>query len=366
MNETYFINDKRSLECMKIKTFSGYKKNDVIKMVLKCIDSGKIEEACHWTTECLLSGYTFTLWEKLLIYGCSVIHINNPNLPCYLVRKNMVLYNQVKRLNAKKIKDIVLLIRNSQMVRNLFIDVVTTLATSSKKKRYDKYPKINKQEDFQFHNIQKRLCAPMNILPSHIIHFNDPDELKIIMNEIFTMLKNKQFGYDRACYWMMWLIEWDTLHKKKKNNLYIDERNVPEINKKYRNNIVWILWEIIEEEMNLRNESQITKQIKDLKQLYLFEFTIGKRNIRLPYLFYAVGYLTHTINFKIPIRLSYPIFIQVQGNINKLFLQKKMFEQNDIIVQPKEKPKKKKKDVSVEIVQDKISIFNEIDSLIMK
>ena len=43
-----------------------------------------------------------------------------------------------------------------------------------------------------------------------------------------------------------------------------------------------------------------------------------------------------------------------------------MFEQNDIIVQPKEKPKKKKKDVSVEIIQDKISIFNEIDSLIMK
>ena len=66
MNEQYIINDKRTLECMKTKTFSGYKKNDVIKMVIKCIDSGKIEEACHWTTDCLLSGYTFTLWEKLL------------------------------------------------------------------------------------------------------------------------------------------------------------------------------------------------------------------------------------------------------------------------------------------------------------
>ena len=366
MNEQYIINDKRSLECMKIKTFSGYKKNDVIKMVLKSIDSGKIEAACHWTTECLISGYTLTLWEKLLIHGCSVIHINNPNLPCYLVRKNEVLFNQIKRLNAKKTKDIILLLRNSQMVRNLFLDVVTTLATSSKKKRYDKYPKINKEEDFQFHNIQKRLCAPMNILPSHIIHFNDPDELRIIMNEIFTMLKNKEFGYERSCYWMMWLIEWETLHKKKKNNLYIDERNVPEIHKKYRNNIVWALWDIIQEEMNIRNESMVTKQINSLKKLYIFDFTIGKRNIRLPFLFHAVGLLTHDINFKIPIRSSYPIFIQVQGNINKLFLQKKRFEQNDIIILPKEKPKKKEKNISVEIIQDKISIFNEIDSLIMK
>ena len=36
-------------------------------------------------------------------------------------------------------------------------------------------------DDFNFTNIQKRLCAPMNILPGYIIHFNDPDELRIII-----------------------------------------------------------------------------------------------------------------------------------------------------------------------------------------
>ena len=102
------------------------------------------------------------------------------------------------------------------MVRNLFFDVITTLSLSSKTKRYDKYPKLDEKNDFNFVNVQKRLFSQMNILPNHIIHFNDPDELRIIMNELFTMCKNKQFGYDRCCYWILWLVKWEQLHKKKK------------------------------------------------------------------------------------------------------------------------------------------------------
>ena len=121
---------------------------------------------------------------------------------------------------------------------------------------YDKYPKLNDQDDFNFTNIQKRLCAPMNILPGYIIHFNDPDELRIIINEIFTMLKNKQFGYDRCRYWILWLLRYEAIHKKKKTPWNIDERNIVDIPKKYRGNIVWVLWEIIFEEMKLRNNKK--------------------------------------------------------------------------------------------------------------
>ena len=171
--------------------------------------------------------------------------------------------NQINRLNTTS-KDRFLLLRNSQMIRNLFFDVVTSLATSSKTKRYDKYPKLNDQEDFNFTNIQKRLCAGMNILPGHIIHFNDPEELRIVINEIFTLLKNKQFGYDKCCYWILWLLRYEAIHKKKKKPWIIDERNVDNIPKKYRGNIVWVLWEIIFEEMNLRNNNHIKKQIRAL------------------------------------------------------------------------------------------------------
>ena len=365
MDENYQIIDTRSVDAFKKKTFSGFKKNDIINAVFKSIESKKVENACHWATECILSGYALILWEKLINFSTKIIHINNPKLPSYLLRKNKVFMNQISRLDSKS-KDRYLFLRNSQMVRNLFFDVVSSLATSSKTKRYDKYPKINDQEDFNFTNIQKRLCAQMNILPGHIIHFNDPDELRIIINEIFTLLKNKQFGYDKCCYWILWLMRYEAIHKKKKTPWIIDEREIEGIPKKYRGNIVWVLWDIIFEEMKLRSNQQIKKQINSLYELYKCNYTVGKRAARVSILFNAIGYLTHQISFKSPVRNDYKLFIQVQSNVNKMFGSKKKNEVKTLtdIQKVVQKPPKKE-NINVEIIQDKIGIFNEIDRIIM-
>ena len=361
MDEIYQINDQRCVDDFKKKSFSGFKKTDIINAVLKSIESKKIESACHWTSECIISGYTLILWEKLLNFSGKIIHINNPKLPSYLLRKNEVFMNQIKRLHTTS-KDKVLLLRNSQMIRNLFFDVVTTLSTSSKTKRYDKYPKIDDKEDFNFTNIQKRLCAQMNILPSHMIHFNDPEELRIIGNEIFTLLKNKQFGYDKCCYWILWLLRYEAIHKKKKTPWIVDERDVEDIPKKYRGNIVWVLWDIIFEELNLRNNHQIKKQINALYELFKCNYTIGKRTARIPLLFNAIGYLTNTVSFKKPVRNDYQMFIQVQSNVNKMFGSKKKNEIKNKTTLIEKAPKKE--NINIEIVQDKIGIFNEIDQII--
>ena len=251
------------------------------------------------------------------------------------------------------------------MIRNLFFDVVSTLATSSKTKRYDKYPKIDDQEDFNFQNIQKRLYAGMNILPAHIIHFNDPEELRIVMNEIFTLLKNKQFGYDKCCYWILWLLRYEAIHKKKKNIWMIDEREIEDIPKKYRGNIVWVLWETILEEMKLRKNKMITKQINSLYELFKCNYTVGKRTGRIPLLLNAIGYLTHTVSFKIPVRADMKLFIQVQSNVNKMFHEKKKGEIKKQLFDENIKKPPKKENIHVEIIQDQISLFNEIDQMIM-
>ena len=362
MNDNFKILDTRNHDAFKIKTFSGFKKTDVINTVLKSIEAKKIEQACYWATESIVSGYSNTLWDKLIIYACKVVHINNPRLPYILMKKNIIYNNQINLLD-KKSKGNVLLIRNSQMIRNLFFDIITTLCISLKTKRYDKYHKINEKEDFKFDNIKKRLCAQMNILPPHIIRFNDPDELKVIMNEIFTMCKNKQFGYDRCCFWILWLVKWESLHKKKNELWSINERDIKEVPKKFRSNLIWIIWEIIFEEMKLRNNENITKQINSLYKLFTMNYTHGKRNKRLPIVFNAIGYLTHDINFTIPIRSKLNIFIQTQCNVNKMFFSIKKNEiiEEKIVV----KKLKNKKDTTVEVAQDKISLFNEVDKFIM-
>jgi len=367
MDEQYLIFDDRPHDSFKKKSFSGFKKNDIINAVLKNIESKKVESACHWTCECIVSGYSLILWEKLINFSAKIIHINNTKLPYYLYRKNIVFMNQIERLNTKS-KDRFLYLRNSQMIRNLFFDVICTLTLSSKTKRYDKYPKIDDNEDFNFTNIQKRLFSGMNILPAHIIHFNDPEELRIIINEIFALLKNKQQGYEKCCYWILWLLSYEKIHKKKKKIWIIDEREVEDIQKKCCGNIVWVLWETIFEELKIRKNKNISKQINSLYELFKSNYTLGKRNARIPLIFNAIGYLTHTISFKYPVRADIKLFIHVQSNVNKMFKEKKNNEikKKEMFDTTFKKNISKKEDISGEIIKDKISLFNEIDSMITK
>jgi len=362
MDDKYIINDTRDYTKFKDLTFSGFKKTQVINAVLKNIEAKKIEGACHWTTECLVSGYANNLWEKLIIYASKVVHINNPRLPQYMYNKDLVYRNQVTRLNPKD-KDRFILLRNSQMIRNLFFDVVSTLTTSLKTKRYDKYSKIDISQDFKYENMKKRLCGEMNILPDNIMRFNDPDEIKIILNEIFTMCKNKQFGYDRCCFWVLWLLKWENQHKKKNIKWTVEYRDVKDVDQKFRSNVIWIVWDIINEELKTRDEN-IRSQIAYLYKLFTNDYTLGKRNSRLPILFHAFGYLTHDINFSIPLRADFKLFIDVQCNVNKMFGAKKKTEKVEQIKPIQKTPKNKDKDkVNVEIVRDKISIFNELDNI---
>ena len=367
MDPKYQINDTRLMNDFKDCTFCGYKKNDVITTLFKNIDKNKIENACNWIAECILSGYTLSVWEKILIYAFKTIHINNPLLPFYLLNKTQILYNQFKRLNVKD-KDIVLILRNSQMIRNLFFDVITTLSSSSKTKKYDKLPKI-KNEDFDFNNLRMRLTATMNMLPNHIIHFNDPEELKIIINEFFFNLKNPLVGYEKCIYWVLWLVKWDELHKKKKNPWQVGPREVP-LKDNLKSDIIWVIWDCIFEEIKCKNQNQdkdikySEKQINSLYELFLHNYSSGKRNSRLPYVFLAIGLLTLKVNYNIPIRNNIEVFIQSQGNVNKMFEAKKINEKkSDIFIKQDEEDKKLKKSKKNQndLMSAKISVFNDLN-----
>ena len=63
MNEEYLIKDIREMGHFKDETFSGFKKRDVFSELFKSIESGKIENACFWITECIISGYILHLFD---------------------------------------------------------------------------------------------------------------------------------------------------------------------------------------------------------------------------------------------------------------------------------------------------------------
>ena len=98
MDDKYIIEDDREIESFKVKTFSGFKRTDVIKAVLKSIESKKIEQVCHWTTECIISGYIIQLLEKLIIYSSKVICVNNPKLPISEITRRIFFFDMSLQL----------------------------------------------------------------------------------------------------------------------------------------------------------------------------------------------------------------------------------------------------------------------------
>ena len=356
MNDKYKILDTRLNEEFKIKTFSGFQKKDVVNALFKAIDQGKIENALYWCSECIISGYTMKIWDKLLNYSFKIIHINNPRLPIFLYKKNNILFNQLKRLDIKN-KDY-LVLRNSQMVRNLFADVILTIITSEKKQKFDKLIKI-KEEDF---DIKNKLQANTNILPTDILRFDDPEEFKIIMNEIFFHLKNRLSGYDKCIYWIIWILEWEKKHKKNKESWIIPPRKVDVKKEKDRCDFIWIVWEIIFEELKFRENKVLKTIIKVLYTLFIHEYSCSKRGERMFIVYNSIGYLTNKIDYKKPIRLNEVLYIQTQSNINKMYEIFKKHEKNVPVKQDKQDKKKliTEKQFEKEIMQDKLNIFNDI------
>ena len=358
MNSDYLIIDPRPLDAFKDKTFSGFKKRDVYNTLFKCIDEGKIEDACYWVVECICSGYSIGLFEKLILHSSKNIHVNSPKLPGYLWRRYDLFTRSYNHI-SKKEKEKLIHLRNTPSVRNVFFDLVVTMAISPKTKRFDKYPKVNK-DHFQYGKIQSKLSATMQILPSHIIRFTDPEELKIIMNEFLFNLKNVNGGYENAIYWVSWLVEWERINKKKKVKFEIECRDIDGVDPKHCKDPIWLIWEIIFYECDERS-TDIKIQIQSLYRFFRNDYTRGKRSGRLPLIYHAIGYLSLPVKFNIPIRKENNVFIQTQCNINLMFKTKKNNEVKTYTPPPEKV--KKPKGVNHEIALSKYNSLIDIDEL---
>jgi len=98
MKQEFLIVDPRPLTCFRDKTFSGFKKTEVYKALIKSMDESKVEDTCFWVIECIISGYSIDLIDKLCAYGSKIIHLNNPTLPTYLLRRYITFQNSINHI----------------------------------------------------------------------------------------------------------------------------------------------------------------------------------------------------------------------------------------------------------------------------
>ena len=309
----YVINDIRQQKEFDKKSFSGFSIKEVFDTLKKSISDNKIEDACHWTIELILSLQTTKLYDLFLSIAIKQIHICNPNFP-------IKLYNKYKKFINNNLSNIES--RNSQVIRNHLIELCVII-TYSKKNKSINLAKI-KDDEFDIKNIISKLMAPQTFIDTYIKQ-NDPDEIKVILNEFIHNILNK--NYEGMLYWISWIIHYEKNLNKKKKVLACSKRYNSEIKECYHTDIVWLIWDIVIQESNKHLNKACYTQLTHLFKLYklLYKQTSKYKYIHL--LLFALKYFSNIFNINESVCPEPHLYIQATMKVNTIIREKKQYEQ---------------------------------------
>jgi hypothetical protein len=317
--DEYYINDFRKSADFKKVTFSGYQKTDVLSALQKSILDNKVEEACHWAGEMLVSGHLMECWDRLILINSKNINVANPNLPFYLWSRFVQAIQIVQ--GEKYLGEKVLNLRNNQECRNHLTDIVT-LMTLSPKNKLKTLPKIT-TEDFRIDYFEEKLEAKHIYLLEKIIIHNDPSEINVVMNEFAFQITNRTGNLEKALYWLNWILEWEKLNIKKAEGFNCATRVRKYIKPQYHHDIVWMIWDVIFQEATIRNNDFLNKQLIALFKLFKYNFTSPGKRKKSPLIVHAINLLAYEdkIKWEAQITNQSRLFIQANANNNLLYLE---------------------------------------------
>lgn len=235
------INDIRQIKDFKIISFSNYKKSEVKTKIVNELKNGKIESACFWSAELISAGHYYDLWEIIIFFMSKYIHIGNPKIIAYLEKRYIIFKNIIDQGFYTSILDL----RNNQTIRNLFAEIICVLSLSNKKNSFETI-KINKIEEFDVSQLTEIVKAE-KIYIYDFFHKEDPKEFFIALNELAFNISEEKRDIATACYWIEWIIEFNSLCLSQKKPCVCYKRNY-EVDKKYKCDIIWIIWDILLDE----------------------------------------------------------------------------------------------------------------------
>jgi hypothetical protein len=319
------INDIRT-EFRNI-TFSKFQKSKAKQELLSCLYHSKIENACYWCAEFICAGHFLDLWDIIIFYYCKYIYSGNPKLPIYLSMRFDNFYNVLNSGYSNNI----LVLRNNSKIRKLFAEIICILCYSNKKHIYQDV-KLNKTEEFDLINISSRFKAPNVHYIDNIMKDDDPKELLIPLNELIYNLNCKNII--DICYWFEWIMEYETICKKKKKKCIAQARNYAP--KGEHNDIIWIIWDIIfyySQEENIllnipdKDKKLVTKIIKSLYNLFIIKYSSSAKKKRKYIIYYCFNLLIENVNLNIPLTEKTN---EIKAIINKIDTIYKEIKKNEI------------------------------------
>ena len=122
----------------------------------------------------------------------------------------------------------------------------------------------------------------------------DPKELFVAMNELAFNVSQDGKNIINACYWVEWIIEFETICKNKKDKFKCERRSHIPVDSKLQMEIIWIVWDIFIQEAEKRTKI-IHKIINSLLSLFTLKYTAGCNKRRKYILYFVVSLLCENV-----------------------------------------------------------------------
>jgi hypothetical protein len=323
MSEITEINDIREERDFKGMTFSCYKKTDVNKELLTSLSNSKVEPACYWCAELVCSGHYMELWDIIITFVSKHIHLANPKLPLYLEMR----YESFKSIISNGYAGNELRLRNHPKMRSLFAEIVCVLCNSKRQHKFESI-KIKKKEEYDITTMSQKLKAQRIDYASAQFRSKDPKEIFIAVNEFAYHISRDSKNTLLACYWVEWIIEFETICKSKKETCRCERRSHIPVDDKLQFDPIWMIWDLIisESEKDDIHTALTQKIIKSILRMYCVRFTPSVRKKRRYLIYFAISLLTAEYDSKIEMVQDKLIIETAVGNINSVYKQIKQHE----------------------------------------
>ncbi len=282
------INDIRETPEFKGLPFSNYKRSDVKKQLVNNLLNGKIEHSNYWCAELICSGNYSELWDTIISFISKHIHTANPKIFLYIQNRIDIFKNIIS--NKEFISE--LHARNDIKLRKLFAEIITIISLSNKKNGLEPV-KINKNDEFDITIMPDKLKADKMDYITNIFLKKDPKEIFIALNEMYYSIINQD--YLSSCFWYEWIIEFETTCKKNKRPCIAEPRNYS-ILPKFRTNVVWIIWDILFDFIENKNNIPLTNLLKASLDIFTINYSISSCKKRRFIIYYAISICTDQIN----------------------------------------------------------------------
>jgi len=335
----YPIQDSRKANEFSQITFSGYKKSEVKKNLIKNILAGKIESGCFWSAEYICAGHFAELWDIFITIMSKNIHAGNPKLPIYIFMR----YNDFrKKANATKLGDVITL-RNDKVMRKLFCEVICVLCFSNQKHALTRV-KIDIPE-LNIVDFPERLQAKRKNLAKEFYKGNDSSEIYIAVNEFVHHLTSNNKNTLMACYWVEWTMKYEKILKQKarenkkngdkkqkkneerlKSILECNHRKFPRVDEKHKKDWIWIYWQIMLHHANRSNSKVITNIVHHLFQIFCIRYSPGCKTKRIWVIYNAITLLTDYVNLDVDVIKQGNVVEKIKRKINLIYGQIKKNE----------------------------------------